>query len=1102
MNVNEYIKKAKLYRTTFLIVRYTVTTLNTIVGCFILSALVDEIFPLPIIVFHIYWFFILALITIFFINLVLQLINLYKNPKQYLQNELNKYPLLDTKDSIITSAELEQKLEYKDINFSKELAEKYIENIISKLSTLDLKKIVGLNKVLKVVPINVVLILLIITLYAFPPFILKESVYKILFTRKPEILGLTIYPKNIKVPLGKSCEIKVLVDKLYEFYIPILYLKFYGTHQWIRVNFTKYEIISNRKIYIYKIENVENKIFYKIHFRGISSKVYVIEPIVYPAVSKLSIWVEPPKYTSLKPIELQSFNEVKYLFGSKIKFDGETNKEIAKIKLITSKGQEIKINVKNKNMFSGEFVAIENMDIWFDILDTENLKNIDVVKYRINVIKDQHPEIKIISPEDEIIVAQNSKITLIYSAKDDIGISQINLNYYIENKKYNKQVCIKKYSSNICEIIDEYTFDLSNLPLNFGDVIIYYLTVYDNDTVSGPKSNISVKHKIEIFSFEKQHQMIERQVNEVIDKMLDYLSREIEFKEQLDRLTTTTIDISEIDKLINKKQLLNKEFEQFTNQMNDILSQMAYDPYTSVDTYIEFKSFLTNMENISQYSNPMLIDRLRNKDINKAQTIQQEIVDTLERLCSLTTQIMKKQNMENIANIANETYTSLEQLINELKNTDTKISSEQLTKLNNLLSEIEEKLKKIANMLQNQPQSLPEEFINRRDVKNIDLVSPQEMLQKLYSAISMGDIHSALKYAQQMLTQLESIMNILEQANSDILSSTSSSLKKELERLMSDLDNLIKSEEDIYSKTKNLFDYKLNELLKKQESILSELIKDINIIISKINYVNSIEELKKINNYPQYLSTSQQVLKKLSDISSEIHKKKLIQTKVWLKEAIQLWEMNYNIVSLLDKQLYSIIIKETEEILNLMKKLYDKFDFEPKIKLSPEAVNQNNNLILEQQKVSKATQKFYLELKNFGKKSFMITTQDLFNVKTANNKMDQTIISLENQDFDLALENENTAINLLSELRNKFSDITQQLQQMEQLLGKPMGSKIQYKSLPSGQYGVLFSRVKLPSVKDYIPPKELREDIIRSLSEKYPIEYNKIIQRYYKELLK
>ena len=52
----------------------------------------------------------------------------------------------------------------------------------------------------------------------------------------------------------------------------------------------------------------------------------------------------------------------------------------------------------------------------------------------------------------------------------------------------------------------------------------------------------------------------------------------------------------------------------------------------------------------------------------------------------------------------------------------------------------------------------------------------------------------------------------------------------------------------------------------------------------------------------------------------------------------------------------------------------------------------------------------------------------------------------------------------------------------------------------AGREGIQKGKVRLPTMTDYRPPKEFREDLLEAMKENYPKIYEEIIHDYYKRL--
>ena len=69
--------------------------------------------------------------------------------------------------------------------------------------------------------------------------------------------------------------------------------------------------------------------------------------------------------------------------------------------------------------------------------------------------------------------------------------------------------------------------------------------------------------------------------------------------------------------------------------------------------------------------------------------------------------------------------------------------------------------------------------------------------------------------------------------------------------------------------------------------------------------------------------------------------------------------------------------------------------------------------------------------------------------------------------------------------------------QMDEGFSRPASG---VRSGPGGKMGARLEFVPMPTAKDYQPPKEIREELERSLREKRPAAYDGIIKDYFKRI--
>jgi hypothetical protein len=76
------------------------------------------------------------------------------------------------------------------------------------------------------------------------------------------------------------------------------------------------------------------------------------------------------------------------------------------------------------------------------------------------------------------------------------------------------------------------------------------------------------------------------------------------------------------------------------------------------------------------------------------------------------------------------------------------------------------------------------------------------------------------------------------------------------------------------------------------------------------------------------------------------------------------------------------------------------------------------------------------------------------------------------------------------------------MSKMKQFSGQPATGTIQPAPGGAGASGSQSGPVRIPRAEDFRPPKEFREEVLKSMKEKYPKTYERIIQDYYERWAK
>ncbi|UCE26977.1 MAG: hypothetical protein JSW52_11620 [Candidatus Coatesbacteria bacterium] len=205
-----------------------------------------------------------------------------------------------------------------------------------------------------------------------------------------------------------------------------------------------------------------------------------------PRITDLQVTVYPPAYSGLPPDKpLAGAGDVSALPGSRVHVTAAVSPPETDVVNLEMKGGDPVPAIEADGRFEASFIVCERAAYR---LTAESKWGIGVTPYfAINPTVDLAPTVEVIEPEGDIEIADPYPSPVLrFRASDDFGISRAVVKYYNETtgERYEKEVSSAAGGREL-EASGDIIFP--GLDIFPGDVIDFYVEVYDNDTVNGPK---------------------------------------------------------------------------------------------------------------------------------------------------------------------------------------------------------------------------------------------------------------------------------------------------------------------------------------------------------------------------------------------------------------------------------------------------------------------------------------------------------------------------------------------------------------------------------------------------------------------------------------
>lgn len=551
--------------------------------------------------------------------------------------------------------------------------------------------------------------------------------------------------------------------------------------------------------FIHRIYSAQTSFRYQVFSDRAHSAIFEVKVVDAPDIGKIKLTLIPPNYTRL-PREVKEGGHIEALKGTVVNLEAWATKKVEEGRLILDKKDHLLLRVEG-DYLKGNLLVFNpgTYSLW--IKDKLGLENPNPAQYRIHLIPDKYPEGEILSPTEDMEVASNEVLPVLYTVRDDFDVTAIRLIYQIGRRE--RFITLKSNKESPFTGPELYKWDLSYLAMAPGERVAFRLAVWDNDSISGPKVGYSRTLTLHV---RDEKDRVSRQVEraqEIADALLDLLADQLE--EIKDR-HALSLEIAKIMKKVDShlEQMARKKIERF-----------------------ELESLKRNLDTLYRR-----MDRL------PRETITQE----MERLALLAEDLAKKARMNKVEALTREIKNRQRRLIDSLRESKGPLSPDALQDMLKELGNLKDLISQVMEAMSRMATQLPDEFINSPDLSGLEFQDLFKDLQEIQKKLMEGDLAGALKAAQNLLQTLSRMMTAMAMAGNQARMGSFNRLHSEMSRQTSELEKILAEQKEILSETDSV-DQELKRLIEEEtEDRLDEMVPFLREALDKLRPMIRSEE--------------------------------------------------------------------------------------------------------------------------------------------------------------------------------------------------------------------------------------------------------------------
>jgi len=756
----------------------------------------------------------------------------------------------EVKDELINTMQLVSENKKGNL-YSGNLIDAAFNKVFERVKNLDFKSLIKFDNAKKILPYFGATALICFAIVFFIPGMTTASYRLLNFNEEfvpPSKFVFEISPGSKEITKGDDVEINVKVkgSKPNTVYL--------ASRKEEEADFNDVELKADSNgRYSFKMNSVKSSFKYFAEADGFSSDYYEILVIDRPIVKTLELEITSPSYSRItKTVQLDNGN-VTSLIGSVVSFNLSSTKKIKEAKLEFEDSTVVDLKAE-ENYASGKFSVRKDNSYKIKLIDENGNSNLAPITYQVKALRDDFPVIELLSPTQNLSLANDNRVNLIAKSSDDYGFSKLVLKYRLSASRYETpqtefsliEIPIDK---SLSEIDINYIWNLTPLFLAVDDVVTYYLEIFDNDFISGPKSAKTQILTVRVPSLDEiLNEADQLQVESETD-LEEILKDAEELKETLDEIDKelkkddpklTWEEKQKIEDAVEKFQELQNKVDEVNDKLgemkqnlqeNNLLSQETMEKYTELQklmdemTSEEMKKTMERLQNLMKEMNrQMTQDELQNLKFD-----EEQFKKSIERTLNLLKRVQIEQKMDELMKRTEELTEKQESLseqteksnpdnqneMNELSQKQDEITKD-LENLQKEMENLQEKMSEVSDMPQEEMEKLMEEFQEQQN---------QEMSEQASQEMQQMQKQRANQKQQQLSQNMQQMQQVMQQMKDQMQQQNQMQTFTDMMKILDNILSLSKQQEELKKESENLEanSSKLDEMAKKENELSNNL---------------------------------------------------------------------------------------------------------------------------------------------------------------------------------------------------------------------------------------------------------------------------------------
>ena len=824
----------------------------------------------------------------------------------------------------------------------------------------------------------------------------------------------------------------------------------------------------------FTVASVAEPLQYRLTWRGIESRVYRLSPESVPQLESLQA-----RLAGLAAVvPLNGAEPLAARRGTWIRISGRPNQPLSKATLRAAfLPAPAPMRCPPRADCEAGFVAQEDGDFQFDLETADGRRDPAPIVYSLKVVPDEPPTAQLLSPIQPVQADPSGSLPVAYAARDDSALTRVALLVSVPGQPP-KELPLQRFGGEAPkEYVGDYPWPLSGLPV--GAKVVFRIKAYD-DAVP-PQTGLSEPGVVEVVDFAAGHLAAQRSWRKAEDVLGRVASREEKLRD--------LYAVGNIDEARKELSGLPEDWKQAVAAAEELAQAMDGDAYANPGLREELSGLADRLKDSAGRDLPAALAADRDADAAAARGRHERLATTARRAEKLLKAGRPLQDLQDFYMQAGRMSQDGEQLASALEsmsgNRKGRPSAEAVRQVQEALKSLQERMAQLQKSISALPLAQPggTEDKSRRSY-SMPLLAAQTSADALQAALRAGDYAAAAAIAKEMAQQLAAIEGaVTAAAAAGAQGASQRQASARMERLQSLWSEVVEGQTHLVEKSQGLEERRRERFVAAQKDLLARLSAEESVLLSSATAWGA--------DFPAEAGAAMRSLRDEFASGRVTRASGLVGTAAAaLRDAAGRSSARPGRAAAM--QAFAAAQEEIGRRLA-----------EAPASPPPSGPDAETAAAAQRQaEVKGETAGLQRELESLAEDLGAAPPEAAGKLETAQGEQGSAEGDQGRGDSAGALAHQEKALELLEQGGQDLQRSAAAQKRIE--IGINAGFSQPASGVRStsggGGLGARVEFVPLPKAKDYLPPKELREELERSLREKRPASYDEVVKEYFKRI--